>query len=77
MMIKAADVTIVASVGFAVLFLFCLVGSKMLLAALVGKSRHLLSGRPYIWVMRTLGLVLILFAVKLLYDGLDLLGVVG
>jgi threonine/homoserine/homoserine lactone efflux protein len=55
-------------------FLGCLVGAKVFVAVLVGRSRHLLSDRIYGYLMRVLGLLLILFAVMLLKDGLDLLG---
>ena len=54
-------------------FFGCLVGSKVLLAILVGKSRQFLSGRPYILINRVLGLALFVFAIILLRDGLRLL----
>ncbi len=57
-------------------FYLCLVGSKVLLAVLVGRSRSVLEGRAYAYVMRFLGLVLIGLALALFWDGLKLLGVV-
>jgi len=51
------------------------VGSKVVLAVLAGRSVHLLSGRILQHLMRALGLLLLLFAVLLLVDGLRLLGV--
>lgn len=55
-------------------FYGCLVGSKVLLAILAGRSRHALSDRTYAWVMRGLGVFLALFAIVLLRDGVRLLG---
>jgi uncharacterized membrane protein YdcZ (DUF606 family) len=53
----------------------CLVGSKMTIALIVGRSRHLLAGRGYLVVMRTLGVLLVLFALLMFRDGLGFLGV--
>jgi hypothetical protein len=46
----------------------------MTIALIVGRSRHLLAGRGYLVVMRTLGLLLVLFALLMFRDGLRLLG---
>ncbi len=54
-------------------FYLCLVGSKVVLAVGVGRSRTLLHGRPYLYCMRLLGLLLLLFALLLLRDGISLL----
>lgn len=51
----------------------CLVGSKVLLALLAGRSRAFLSGPAYRWTMRSLGLLLCLLALLLLRDGIALL----
>ena len=72
-LIQAYKVSVWASVGFVAVFTALLVGSKILIAVLVSKSRAVLQGRAYIWVMRCLGALLILFAVKLVYDGLALI----
>jgi threonine/homoserine/homoserine lactone efflux protein len=54
-------------------FYLCLVGSKVMLAVGVGRSRALLRGRPYLYSMRLLGLLLLLFALLLLRDGISML----
>jgi threonine/homoserine/homoserine lactone efflux protein len=54
-------------------FLGSLVGSKCVLAVIAGKSRHFLTGRAYLYIMRALGIVLLAFAVILFKDGLRLL----
>jgi threonine/homoserine/homoserine lactone efflux protein len=56
-------------------FYVLLVGSKMLLAALVGRSKSILTGNGYIYTMRILGLILCVFAIILFREGLSLLGV--
>ena len=42
----------------------------MLMAVVAGKSRRLLSGKAYAWVMRILGALLLVFAVLFFRDGL-------
>ena len=63
-------------VGFLLGFYSCLVGAKILLAILAGRSRAFLSGPVYRIIMRVLGLLLILLAVILFRDGLRLLQVI-
>lgn len=60
--------------AFAVAFFVCIVGSKMLLAHLVDRSRGVLTGRAYRWVMRSLGLMLIGYAGLFVWDGVEMLG---
>ena len=66
-----------AAIAFLVTFYGCLVGAKILLALLVGRSRHLLDGAAYRNTMRLLGGMLVLVALFLLIDGLTLLGLAG
>jgi len=72
--IKAMDQSVVAALAFISSFYVLLVGSKIALAILVGKSRSFLTGNSYIYTMRFLGLILFVFAVFLFYDGLKLVG---
>ena len=60
--------------SFIVSFYGMLVGSKMLLAILTFKSRSFLQGKAYIFVMRSLGVILLLFALVLFRDGFQLFG---
>ena len=75
MILKGWKTSPAAAVLFVVGFTGCLVGSKVVLAVLAGRSVHLLSGRILQHLMRALGLLLLLFAALLLVDGLRLLGV--
>jgi threonine/homoserine/homoserine lactone efflux protein len=74
-MLKAWGETPFAAIAFVVGFYFCLVGSKILLAVVVGKTRSLFTGRPYIYLMRALGVLLVIYALVLFRDGLQLLGI--
>jgi hypothetical protein len=54
-------------------FYLFLVGSKVVLALVVGKSRAFLTGKGYLYIMRILGVVLTAFAFLLLKDAWNLL----
>ena len=68
--VQAWKETPLAAAGFLAGFYLCLVGSKMLLAALAARSRRFLAGGAYCYVMRALGVVLLLFALWLFRDAL-------
>jgi threonine/homoserine/homoserine lactone efflux protein len=71
--IRAAQSGLLWAVAFVAGFYVLLVGSKMVLALAAGRSRHLLSSRGYLLVMRMLGLLLCLFSLLLVRDGIRLL----
>ncbi|OAD20445.1 lysine exporter protein LysE/YggA, partial [Candidatus Thiomargarita nelsonii] len=75
-MTKAISVNIIAPLAFICSFYTLLVGSKILLAILVGKSKSFLCGNVYIYTMRFLGLALVVLAFSLFYDGLKLLEII-
>ena len=75
MMTRAVQVNIIVSLAFIFSFYTFLVGSKILLAVVVGKSKSFLLGNIYIYTMRFLGLVLCVLAFVLFRDGLKLLGI--
>jgi threonine/homoserine/homoserine lactone efflux protein len=62
------------AVAFVAVFSACIVGSKVLVAFVAGRSRNLLIGKAYGAVMRALGLALLLFAFLLFREGLALTG---
>ena len=74
LLLKFRSESIVAPFVFVSCFYALLVGSKVFLALVVGKSRTFLTGRRYIHVMRVLGGILAIFALLLLKDALVLLG---
>ncbi len=76
-MTKAMQQHIGAPLAFVVGFYVFLVGSKIVLAVLVGQSKSFLIGRGYRYTMRFLGLALCTLSVVLFHDGLILLGVIA
>lgn len=52
-------------------FLHTLVGSKIALAYATGKSRDFLTGNLYIYIMRSLGAVLVIFSFYFIIHGLE------
>ena len=67
---------ILAGPSFVVGFLGCLVGAKLALAILVGKSRRFLTGRLYLTIMRSIGLLLLVFAYLLGKEACSLFGLI-
>ena len=54
-------------------FYVCLIGAKVFLAVVTAKSRRLLTGKAYGYVMRILGGLLLIFAFLLFRDGIGFL----
>ena len=75
-MAKAIAQSWLVAVAFLFGFYLLLVGSKVLVAIMAGRSRDLLAGRPYRVVMRVLALLLGIFAILLFREGLKLLALV-
>ncbi len=73
-MSKSHNQGVGALVTFITGFYITLVGSKIFLAVAVGKSRTFLSGKPYRYTIRFLGLLLCGFSFMLFRDGAKLLG---
>jgi threonine/homoserine/homoserine lactone efflux protein len=69
--IHARGVGLTASVLFIVFMYVCLVGSTILMAIVAGKSRNFLKSRGYRITIRTLGALLILFALIFVRQGLQ------
>ena len=74
--VKASRFGLASPIFFIAGFYLLLVGSKIVVALLVGKSKAVLSSRIYVYIVRILGFALIVFAVLFLREGLKLLGVV-
>jgi threonine/homoserine/homoserine lactone efflux protein len=72
--IRAWEASPLGAIAFITVFSGCIVGSKVLIAAMVGQSRHMLSGKGYGTIMRVLGVMLLFFAILLFKDGLELAG---
>ena len=70
---KAYQVSLVSTIAFVVSFFAFLVGSKVGIALLVDKSRTFLKSGTYILIMRSLGIVLFIFAMIFIKEGLQYL----
>ncbi|HEY6765274.1 MAG TPA: LysE family translocator [Candidatus Sulfotelmatobacter sp.] len=57
-------------------FYVCMVGSKVFVALLAGRSRTWVTDKLYVWVMRTLGGALLVFAALFAREGFRLLGMI-
>jgi threonine/homoserine/homoserine lactone efflux protein len=71
---KGINQNFLSALSFVGIFLLFLVGSKVVLAMVVERSRAFLKGRVYVWTMRTLGVLLLFFSIVLFRDGFGLLG---
>jgi threonine/homoserine/homoserine lactone efflux protein len=74
--LKGYEVSTMAAIYFVFFMYLCLVGSKLLTAVLVGKSRQFLKSRNYMLIIKLLGLGLFIFALVFLKDGLALLNII-
>jgi threonine/homoserine/homoserine lactone efflux protein len=68
---QARTISWMAVPAFLGVFYLMLVGSKLLLAYLIGKNRHVLKGRTYRTVMLLLGIFLLVFAVLFVRNGVE------
>jgi threonine/homoserine/homoserine lactone efflux protein len=76
-MARASGVNLLAPAAFIVGFYACLVGSKIVLAVLVGRSRSLFRGKANAWPLRRLGAALMVLALLLFRDGVQLSGLLA
>jgi len=74
MIFESLDVHISATVLFLSGFYGLLVGSKIGIALIVEKSKSLIESKYYLYVVRALGIALILFALVFVKEGLKLIG---
>lgn len=77
LIIKLQGENLLAPVLFITSLYSALVGSKMLVAVIVGKSQMFLQGNSYLYILRFLGAMLAVFALILVKDAADLLGIFG
>jgi threonine/homoserine/homoserine lactone efflux protein len=77
MVVRSAGQGLEVAATFVVVFYLMLVGSKVVVAVAVGRSRGLLHGSAFVWLNRGLGAVLLVFSALFLLDGLGYLGVLS
>jgi threonine/homoserine/homoserine lactone efflux protein len=76
-MVKAHEQSVFGAIAFLASFYLFLVGGKIFIALVVGKSRAFLAGNIYVWTMRSLGVLLFVFDLLLFRDGLKLTGIIA
>ncbi len=64
-----------SAIFFILSFLTCLIGAKVIIALLVGRSKKILTGKTYRAIMGFLGIALFVFSIILIRDGLALSGI--
>ena len=70
MVIKALNHSIFSASFFILFFYLLLVGSKVFVSVVIGKSRFFLKSNNYVYTINFLGIILILFAIFFLRDSL-------
>ncbi|MDO9510400.1 MAG: LysE family transporter [Bacteroidales bacterium] len=74
--LKALKLNLLAAVLFVLGFYIFITGSKMLMAIISEKTKNIFSNTAYMYLMRFLGIVLIVFAIILIKDGFVFIGVI-
>ena len=73
MIIRAMKINTYSVIGFVSGFYVLLLGSKIIVAILVGRSKTFLNDKVYLYTIRFLGGILWIFATVLFYDGFKLM----
>ncbi len=76
LVLKAFNISLLAAILFILCFYLFLVGSKVLVAIVVGRSRFFLKSRNYIYTVRFLGIILLVFAIFFFRDSLRFFGII-
>lgn len=71
--INAYTESFLSPILFLVGFYALLVGSKIAISYATGKSRDFITGKTYIYIMRVLGVILVIFALYFFNQGIQLL----
>ncbi|MDA3953239.1 MAG: LysE family transporter [Bacteroidales bacterium] len=74
--IKAYNQSLIAAVLFVAGFYVFIVGTKIAIAFVSDKSKNILTSKSYIIIVKTLGFVLLIFAIILIVDGFKFLNAV-
>jgi len=74
--VKAYHASPVAAIPFIIAFSAMHIGSKISITLIVDKSRAILKNKVFIWTLRILGLVLLIFSILLIKEGIRYLGLI-
>ena len=73
MTIKAWSINHWAAILYVASFYICIVGAKLIIAWISDKSKNVLGTKGYLWVIRVLGIILLVLAAYLVKDGIQFL----
>ena len=71
MAIKAWSFKPLAAILYVAAFYICIVGAKLIIAWISDRSKNILGTKGYLWVIRILGIMLIVLAAYLIRDGIN------
>ncbi len=74
--LKAYTVNLTSALLFVFGFYLLLVGSKVVVAVMVDRSKAFLKSNTYLYIIRGLGFILLLFAALFIRDGLRFFGII-
>jgi threonine/homoserine/homoserine lactone efflux protein len=74
--LKASQISLFSALLFPLCFYFSLVGSKIFIAIITEKSRFFLKSSMYVYIIKFLGMILLIFSFMLLKDGFNFLGII-
>ena len=74
--LKAYKISLLSVIFFILGFYLLLVGSKVIVALIVDRSKSFLKSSAYIYIIRTLGFILLIFAALYIRDALKIFGVI-
>jgi threonine/homoserine/homoserine lactone efflux protein len=74
--VKAMDFGFASASLFIICFYVTLVGSKVMVALAVGRSRNFLNSEYYLYTIRSLGIVMLIFALLFIKNGIKYLGLI-
>ena len=74
--LKAFKINILSSALFILGFYIFITGSKMFIAVISEKTKNVFSSKIYITLIKILGIILVVFAIILIKDGLEFLGII-
>jgi threonine/homoserine/homoserine lactone efflux protein len=73
--LRAYQVNLVSAGLFVLSLYICLVGTFMIIAGLAHTSRAVLKGKGYIYTIRALGILLLVFALRFFWESLKFFGI--
>jgi threonine/homoserine/homoserine lactone efflux protein len=70
---KAFEINLLTAILFLTSFYVLLIGSKIAIAIVVARTKVFIGQKLYVWIMRILGLALLIFSIIFFYDGVQYL----